>query len=220
MTLSTNPVIRLPETLRLLHLGDSYTCAEGIATEEGWPEHCRQELQAIGFTVEAQEILAKNGWSSGELLEAVTLRSFRPEWDFITLCVGANDQYRKRSLDKYTTDLEALLQAAFGLCRSGPQGVLLLSIPDWGASPFAQTKFPQDCPRLSEETGKFNESANTMAQDYRIPFLDWTLVSRDFENHPDGFTTDALHPSPLQQKAMADFIFQNLEFAVDTNAPE
>jgi lysophospholipase L1-like esterase len=194
----------LPEQqLRLLHLGDSYTCAEGIDPEGGWPFQVRRLLEGRGVRVAETRQIAKTGWTCAELLAGMRSADLKPDWDRITICIGVNNQYRGLDPASFRLELEQLVQEARLLLRKPPDGLLLLSIPDWGVSPFARDR---DREAVAGEIDAFNAVVRTIALKTRVPFLDWTPLTRTFADQPSAFAPDDLHPSASQYAAWAKFI--------------
>lgn len=197
----------LPEgPLQLLHLGDSYTCAEGIPAESGWTVLLRNDLERMGWQIARQQVIARTGWTSGELLEAVEAAGLCPQWDLVTICIGVNNQYQGMAPEAYARDLESLVDLAKACLRDRGQ-LLLLSIPDWGVSPFAIDRDPS---RIAREIDAFNRISAQIAQKQALPFLDWAPLSRRFARDPSAFAVDGLHPSAVQQgewaKALLAFL--------------
>lgn len=191
---------------RFLHLGDSYTCAEGIDPEEGWPAQLHHRLEATGDPVREGRILAQNGWTCEDLLTALRDASLNPDWDRITVCIGVNNQYRGLDPASFRLELEQLVQEARFLLHQPPDGLLLLSIPDWGVSPFARDR---DREAIAREIDAFNTVVRTVALKTQVPFLDWTPLSRRFAAQPDAFAPDGLHPSASQYAAWVDFLLES-----------
>jgi lysophospholipase L1-like esterase len=140
---------------RFLALGDSYTIGEGVSEEERWPNQLARTLRSEGLALENPEIVARTGWTTGELAAAMHLHVFQPPYALVTLLVGVNDQYRAgqphrdagadeyssrtgRALDTYRQEFRNLLERAIGLAGGHTQRVLVVSIPDWGVTPFAR----------------------------------------------------------------------------------
>jgi len=194
----------LPEhPLRCLHLGDSYTVAEGIPADSGWPQVLRRRLEtrSIGFT--ETRLLASTGWTAGELLEALREESLEPGWDLITLCIGVNNQYRGEDPASFSLELDQLIHEARPLLRQPTDGLLLLSIPDWSESPFAHGR---DRAAIAAGIDSFNAVARMVAGRTGIPFIDWTGLTRRYGNRPEAFAGDGLHPSAAQYADWAAFL--------------
>ena len=85
----------------LLCLGDSYTIGEGVAIQESFPYLLVQILRKRGMTVSAPEIVAKTGWTTGELRDAIRDLIIPEKFDWVTLLIGVNNQYRGSSVEDY-----------------------------------------------------------------------------------------------------------------------
>jgi lysophospholipase L1-like esterase len=197
----------LPEQpLNLLHLGDSYTSAEGIAIEDGWAHQWQARLIEQGRQIGQSRILAKNGWSCGELLEEMGKSNLPADWDWITICIGVNNQYRGLDPASFGLELEQLVVEAGQLLRKPPNGIVLFSIPDWGVSPFAADR---DRVAIAAEIDAFNAVIQTISIKTVCPFINWTGLTRTFAGQSAAFAPDGLHPSATQYAAWADFLAQS-----------
>src|ERR1700754_2824239 len=127
-----------------LALGDSYTIGEGVPLYDSYPYQAVQLLRKTGKDFYAPEIIARTGWTTDELAAAMARTRLLPGYDLVTLLIGVNNQYRGRDLEEYGVQFEQILRQAIGLAQPAvdlarPRGrVLVLSIPDWGVSPFAK----------------------------------------------------------------------------------
>jgi lysophospholipase L1-like esterase len=203
-----NLPLPLPEhPLRCLHLGDSYTIAEGIPEESGWPHVLRRKLETRAIAFKETRLLAATGWTAGELLAALREESLDPGWDWITLCIGVNNQYRGGDPASFSLELEQLIQEARALLRQPPDGLLLLSIPDWSVSPFARDR---DRAAIAAGIDSFNAAARVVAGRTGVPFIDWTGMTRRYANCPGSFAGDGLHPSAAQHADWAAFLEEAL----------
>lgn len=189
-----------------LHLGDSYTCAEGLPPESGWPHQWHRLREGQGRPDGKTRILAKTGWTCTELLDALRAAGLKPDWDRITICIGVNNQYRGLDAASFGLDLEQLVVEAGNLLRHPPGGMLLLSIPDWGVSPFAADR---DRAAIAADIDAFNAVIQTVALRFACPFIDWTALTRSFAGQPEAFAPDGLHPSAQQYRAWANFLRQS-----------
>ncbi|HXB94377.1 MAG TPA: SGNH/GDSL hydrolase family protein [Puia sp.] len=171
----------------LLSLGDSYTIGEGVPLADSYPYQTVQLLRRNGHAFYAPEIVARTGWTTGELAAAMDRTLLLPHYDLATLLIGVNNQYRGWNIDQYATQFEDLLGRA-GRLASGR--VIVLSIPDWGVSPFAAStnRAPAD---IAREIDAFNTIAAGITRRHRLPFIDITPHSRT----SPVFTTDGLHPA-------------------------
>ena len=136
-TIAAPHTTALTTELRYLALGDSYTIGEGVDAAGRWPMQLARLLRMEGILLGDPRIIATTGWTTDELDAAITAAEPLGEHDFVTLLIGVNNQYRGRSVEEYRTQFAALLWRAIGFARNRPDRVLVLSIPDWGVTPFA-----------------------------------------------------------------------------------
>jgi lysophospholipase L1-like esterase len=178
-----------------LALGDSYTIGEGVPLYDSYPYQAVQLLRKTGKDFYAPEIIARTGWTTDELAAAMARTRLLPHYDLVTLLIGVNNQYRGRDLEEYGVQFEQLLRQAIGLAE--PQGrVLVLSIPDWGVSPFAETQ-GKDREGIATAINSFNTLARQITQEQGLPFIDITDHSRT-QGTPANFAEDGLHPGAGQ----------------------
>jgi acyl-CoA thioesterase-1 len=177
--------------LRYLALGDSYTIAEGEEYTQSYPSLLVKALQQSGLVFEKQTTLAVTGWRTDQLLEAVDRQQWPEKYDLVSLLIGVNNQYQSRSLDEYRTEFERLLQKAIGLAGGKVQKVFVLSIPDYGVTPFAGPSGKEKSASLEE----FNKAAAALCRNYGVLFLDITPISRYAESDSELLVADLLHPS-------------------------
>lgn len=183
--------------LRFLALGDSYTIGEAVPAEQRWPVQLVQRLRARGLDVAAPEIVARTGWTTDELATAITAAPLAPPYDLVSLLIGVNDQYRGRPLAQYEAGFAALLRTAVRFAAERPERVLVLSIPDWGVTPFAR-RSGRDPERIGAEIDAFNARAKSHAQAAGVHFLDITDLTREAARQPELLAEDGLHPSGLE----------------------
>jgi hypothetical protein len=84
-----------------LALGDSYTIGESVLPADNFPAQTVKILKEKGFEFHAPEIIAKTGWTTDELQQAIDQHTFLPVYDFVTLLIGVNNQYRGRKSQEY-----------------------------------------------------------------------------------------------------------------------
>ncbi len=112
----------------------------------------------------------------------------------MSLLIGVNNQYRGRPLQEYRAQFEQLLQAAIAFAGGNAQRVLVLSIPDWGVTPYASAHH-RDAAVIANELDAFNASARDCCARHRVAFVDITATSRDRGGAADMLVADGLHPS-------------------------
>lgn len=193
---------RMP--LKFLALGDSYTIGEAVEEHERWPMQLRSLLSKQGVEIEKPEIIATTGWTTDELL--ARLHAQKPvysSYELVSLLIGVNNQYRGYPISIYEQEFEKLLQIAISYAGGEPKRVLVLSIPDYGVTPFAQTKDPV---RIGQEIDAHNQIALQICQRYDVSFFNITDVSRQAAQQPDLLAKDRLHPSGKMYAQWAEIV--------------
>jgi len=180
--------------LTYLALGDSYTIGEGVEENGRWPMQLAHALRDEGIPLADPQIIATTGWTTDELDAAITAAEPPGVFDFASLLIGVNNQYRGRSLDEYRVQFAALLWRAVGFTGSRPERVLVLSIPDWGVTPFA-AQSGRDAARIARELDEFNNVAREACELRGIRYVDITGISRERGAEPAMLAEDGLHPS-------------------------
>jgi lysophospholipase L1-like esterase len=192
-----------PSAVRWLALGDSYTIGEAVDPEGRWPVQLAARLREHGLVVDAPHLVARTGWTTDELSAAMDAAALEPGWGLVSLAIGVNNQYRGRTTDEYRAQFEGLLRRAITLAGGRPGRVLVLSIPDWGVTPFA-AKSGRDLARIADEIDAFNAQAAAVCRAHGVAFVDVTADSRGPGAHADLLADDGLHPSAAQYALWAE----------------
>jgi lysophospholipase L1-like esterase len=188
-----------------LALGDSYTIGESVMLHENFPYQVVQALRKKGFLFQAPEIIAKTGWTTDELFEAIRNYSFLPRYDFVSLLIGVNNQYRGREIIEYKEQLEELIKRSLELVNGKKEHFILVSIPDYSITPFAGSK---DTEKISKEIDMFNSVNKALSIQYKIQYIDITPASRKAGTDPTLIAPDGLHPSEKQYSKWAEKIVE------------
>jgi lysophospholipase L1-like esterase len=178
--------------VRFLALGDSYTIGEGVGEHERWPVQLARQLREEGLAIEDPLIIARTGWTTGELLAALQREQPSGSFGLVSLLIGVNNQYRGLDLEAYRQDLIELLHRAIDLAGGDASRVLVLSIPDWGVTPFAAGR---DRARIAEEIDAFNAVNRDETEALGSRYVDVTATSRQAATEPAFLAADGLHPS-------------------------
>ncbi|MBS0383269.1 MAG: SGNH/GDSL hydrolase family protein [Proteobacteria bacterium] len=181
---------------RFLALGDSYTIGEGVAESERWPVQLVARLRGEGIDVADPVIVATTGWTTDELSAAMDAATFKPPYALVSLLIGVNNQYRGRPLDEYCGEFRALLQRAVALAGDAAARVIVVSIPDWGVTPFAAGE-GRDATRVADAIDAFNCAALAEAEAAGAAWVDVTSLSRAAASRGE-LVADGLHPSGAQ----------------------
>lgn len=176
---------------RFLALGDSYTIGEGVAPADRWPSQLVASLTASGIEIAEPEIIAQTGWTTDELQAAIKAAAPAGPYELVSLLIGVNNQYRGRLLGEYRAQFVKLLESAIRLAGK-PKRVLVLSIPDWSVTPFAEGR---DRTAIAAQIDRFNEVNRKETAERWARYVDVSPVSRKFGHLPEFLASDGLHPS-------------------------
>ncbi len=181
-----------PSNLRFLALGDSYTIGEGVAPEDRWPAQLAVLVRAQGAPLADPIIIARTGWTTDELSAAIDSANPAGHFALVTLLIGVNNQYRGRDAEEYRTQLRVLLARAVGFAGGSATRVVVLSIPDWGVTPFAEKR---DRSGISAAIERFNGIGREETVSAGARFVDVTLSSKLADSDRSLLAADGLHPS-------------------------
>ena len=180
-----------------LALGDSYTIGEGVGDEQRWPVQLAADLRARGIAIAHPHIIARSGWSTDELAAAIdeeqAQEQLLPRYGLVSLLIGVNDQYRGRAVADYAAPFSRLLERAIGFAGGDPARVLVVSIPDWGVTPFAQAS-GRDRAHIASEIDAYNAVAAGICQARGVSWVDVTDLTRRSDLAHE-LVADGLHPS-------------------------
>lgn len=183
--------------IRYLALGDSYTIGESVPETERWPNQLARLLETslrsggIEGGIEVT-IIARTGWTTSELWQGIQDEDVEPPYDLVSLLIGVNNQYRGYDINEYREEFKFLLEKSIEYADGKPDRVIVLSIPDWGVTPFATGR---DRAQISAEINAFNAVNLDESQKAGVHYVDVTPVSREAVNNPSLIAGDGLHPS-------------------------
>lgn len=192
----------VPDTISYLALGDSYTIGESVEAAGRWPVQLAARLRDAGIAISEPRIIATTGWTTDELSTAMDAAEPLGEWDFVSLLIGVNNQYRGRSVDDYVGEFHRLLRRAIALAGGRADRVLVLSIPDWGMTPFAAAS-GRDPQAIADALDAYNAAARELCLAEGVAFVDITALSRTGET-AEMLAEDGLHPSGAQYARWAE----------------
>ncbi len=204
------------KSLTYLALGDSYTIGEGVEFSDRYPVQLVQEWNKTAKNQFASPlIIAKTGWTVDELEAGIQATPTSAEgYDLVTLLIGVNNQYRGRSVESYALDFEKMLQRAVAFARGNKAHVFVLSIPDWGVTPFAIRKGVNPA-KVANEIDEYNETKKAICAKNGVKYIDITTEYRIEGALPNGVVADELHPSSLIYKKWMEKLLkevQNMNF--------
>ncbi|NOT52338.1 MAG: SGNH/GDSL hydrolase family protein [Chitinophagaceae bacterium] len=188
-----------------LALGDSYTIGEMVQPQENFPNQVVQMMTSN--SIDLERIVARTGWTTDELEAGIIVsdnnKPLLNRYDFVSLLIGVNDQYRGRSVDDYKPGFEELLRKAIKYAGNRADHVVVLSIPDWGVTPFANDR---DREQIAKEIDVYNAANKQITGQYNVHYIDITPWTREAVTDNSLLASDGLHPSGKEYKRWAEKI--------------
>lgn len=183
-----------PENFKLLSLGDSYTIGQSVCETCRFPEQLKDSLLQNfeeGTTFSLQ-VIARTGWTTTNLIDAIASENIPPDFDLVTLLIGVNNQYQRKDFSLYETEFPALVSTAIKAINNDKNNLIVISIPDYAFTPFGGGNT-----NISEEIDLYNEFAKDYCNRNEITFLNITDITREGFINPNLVASDNLHPSAL-----------------------
>lgn len=191
---------------KYIALGDSYTIGESVGESERFPVQLTERLNADSIDIAEPLIIAKTGWTTDELTAAITEKNVKDTFDIVTLLIGVNNQYRGRSAEEYRLELKQLINTAINYSGGNKDHVFVLSIPDWGVTPFAEGR---DRNKIAMEIDEYNRVKKEECDKAGIKYYDITGISRI--NDALLVAPDGLHPSGKMYKMWVEKIYGDVK---------
>jgi len=191
-----------------LALGDSYTIGEQVPLHENFPYQTTELLRLKKIDIADPVIVAKTGWTTNELAMAIREEGIKEIFSFVTLLIGVNNQYRGRDLDNYKKEFTQLLDQAILFANGHTQNVFVLSIPDWGVTPFAHDR---DRDRITLEIDSYNMANKALTELHKCNYLNITASTRSNGVKSEYIAEDGLHPSGKEYKIWAEQLAPMIE---------
>lgn len=179
------------EEINYLTLGDSYTIGEGVSASSRWPNQLVDSLGERNIQIDSLKIIATSGWTTANLQNAIDNTEISG-FDLVSLLIGVNNQFQGLSETEFQSEFDELLLQA--LSFSTGNKVFVVSIPDYGVTPFGQSNSEQ----IAQELDSYNSYMEMKCIELEVPFVNITEISRDLEDNPQGLAPDNLHPSGFQ----------------------
>jgi lysophospholipase L1-like esterase len=180
-----------PAPKKYLALGDSYTIGESVPEADRWPNQLARMLNDKGKNVQKPRIIATTGWRTDNLKNAMTIAQLKPEYDLVSLLIGVNNFYQGKPVEQFATEFEDLLNTAIQLAGGKKENVFVVSIPDYGYTPFGKPKQEQ----ITKGIDTFNEVSKKIAEKLNVKYINITDISRKGLEQPELVAADGLHPS-------------------------
>jgi len=180
------------QKLTYLALGDSYTIGESVQAQRSFPYQLAAALKQQGIILTEPQIVARTGWTTDELISAIHADNIKEHYDLVTLLIGVNNQYRGYDINIYKAEFRQLLKKAITFAKGNKDRVYVLSIPDWGVTPYAAGR---DAHIIATEIDAYNAIASEACLKEGVKFQDITSISRKALQDPELTAKDGLHPS-------------------------
>ncbi len=198
------------KTYKMLCLGDSYTIGEAVQENERFPMQTVELLKQKGIYFAKPTIIAKTGWTTDDLMVAIDQANLKGTYDVVTLLIGVNNQYRGRDLENYRKEFTALMETALSFSGNKIFKVYVLSIPDWGVTPFG-AKDKRGERKIGEEIDVFNAVNYSVCSKFEANYVNITPFSREAKHNATLIANDGLHPSAKMYKAWAEKLVDEIE---------
>ena len=175
-----------------LALGDSYTIGEDVPFDQNFPSQLLNSLgKDAGRNFGKPDVIATTGWTTDELLQAIKAAGNTNQYQMVSLLIGVNNQYRAYSKEQFEKEFGLLLKKAMHFAGNQSENVLVISIPDYGCTPFGAPKAEEIYTDLLWYNGEIQRQADLSG----IRFADIFPVSRLAATEPELTASDRLHPS-------------------------
>jgi len=197
--------------LTLLALGDSYTIGEAVQERERFAAQAISILKADGFNFSEPLYIATTGWTTQDLLNAISQQTLSTPYDIVSLLIGVNDQYQDLDTAGYRARFTECLEAAIRFAGDNRDHVFVLSIPDYSVTPFAADK---DTAQIAKEIDEFNAINKAITLSYNISYVEITALSREAKEDPSLIASDGLHPSGKEYAKWATLLATEIKKVV------
>lgn len=190
------------DTLRYLALGDSYTIGEAVPEDGRWPVQLAAALSGYpGLEVPSPQIIAQTGWTTANLSNAMNIAGIDEErFDLVSLLIGVNNQYQNQSIGTYAIQFAELLERAINIANGDSSRVFVVSIPDYGYTPFGLGNQQE----ISMELEAFNAVCRDITLSRGVAHYDITPISQQWPETEGLVAPDGLHPSAYQYSLWVD----------------
>jgi lysophospholipase L1-like esterase len=190
-TILSNLYSQNTKKIKFLALGDSYTIGESVSENERWPVQLAAAFGRKGVDVTDTQIIATTGWRTDDLKKAIEAKKPANDFDMVSLLIGVNNQYQGKTAEAYAPEFEELLKIAIHHAGGDKSKVFVVSIPDYGFTPFGKEKQEN----ISKAIDDFNAVNKSITEKLGIKYFNITEVSRNGFSDPSLVAGDGLHPS-------------------------
>ena len=194
-------------TSKFLALGDSYTIGQSVEVNERWPVQFLKELKATTNVIDTLQIIAQTGWRVDQLKEAMNSSDLESPYGIVSLLIGVNNQYQGQNANDFRPEFIEILEKSLKLVENRTERLFVISIPDWGASPYG---FGFDRAKVSKEINEFNSVVKEESEKRGLRYFDITAISRRALIDRTLIASDGLHPSGKMYKLWVDMMIPEI----------
>jgi lysophospholipase L1-like esterase len=191
--------------LSYLALGDSYTVGHNVPNDANYPNQT-----ATLLSLRAPHIIAQTGWTTDELMKKLNESKIIETFSVVSLLVGVNNQFRGRSVLNFREEFGPLVDAAIHFAGGIPEHVVVLSIPDWGATPFGFNNSRSG--HVAKDIDLFNNVCKEIAAARGCKYIDVTESTRKHGMMKGFVASDGLHPSGKEYALWAALLAEKIQF--------
>ncbi|QOD59689.1 SGNH/GDSL hydrolase family protein [Polaribacter haliotis] len=203
-----NVIPNTTNSYKILSLGDSYTIGQSVC------ETCRFPVQLVDTLIISAKvkstfslkIIAKTGWTTSDLKNAIKSEYIANNYDLVTLLIGVNNQYQNKPFSLYEKEFPELVNTALKAVDNNTIKLVVISIPDYAYTPFGRGD-----KTISNAIDKYNAFAKAYCVTNGITFVNITDITRQGLINTALVAKDNLHPSEL---AYTKFVEKITPFAI------
>ena len=212
-SIAPQPITPTPvaATLQYLALGDSYTIGESVKEEERFPVQLVDSLRERGYAFSDPKIIAQTGWRTDNLMNAIIAENITDTFDIVSLLIGVNNQYQGKTAEEYRQPFRALLEQAISFAGGDTSKVFVISIPDYGVTPFGSNGNPQ---QIAQEIDEFNAVNLEVADSLNITYFNITPITRQAATDQTLTANDGLHPSGKMYRLWVELMLEEVELKI------
>ena len=160
-------------------------------------------MQTTTNVIDTLQIIAQSGWRVDQLKEAMNSSDLEPPYGIVSLLIGVNNQYQGQNANDFRPEFIEILEKSLKLVENRTERLFVISIPDWGASPYG---FGFDRAKVSKEINEFNSVVKEESEKRGLRYFNITTISRRALTDRTLIASDGLHPSGKMYKLWVDKI--------------
>lgn len=192
--------------IRYLALGDSYTIGSSEIPENRFPNQLVSKLEKDSIEFVEFDIIAQSGWKTTDLQNAINRENPPSDYNLVSLLIGVNNQFQRADTGTYRGDFTHLLEQAIKFAGGDKNLVFVLSIPDYGYTPFGASSKET----IEDEINWYNSVNKEITLKYGVKYYNITEISRQVETDNELLASDQLHPSGKMYKLWVELFYDDI----------